>query len=188
MMRGVIRLLALLVLLAGAAVTAAPWLPAEWRAHLPPQVEPWMGWTALGAGALLWLVGGRRRRRRATLADDDLRAPFAERGFRFAPSGAGDWQAVGRWDGVPLVARRSSGVHANRFGRPFVLVLEIAGRPCEPWPLSPEQAAVVEVAEGSFTVVLPEAGTAATRHRVRERIASVLSCRRKGTGAVARGR
>jgi len=175
-----LRFLAVLVFLAGAVLAAGPWIPNSWLptdrlpGWWPPDAR--IGYALLGVAVVLWLLGARRRRTSGA-ADDRIRDELERRGFRFELMGDDGWQARGAWNGQTLIVRKGSGAQANRFGRAWIVLLRVAGRPVEPWPLSPNKAQLIRDDGRAFEVVLPETGLAGGGQHFAERVDQVLAAR-----------
>lgn len=158
------RGLAFLLFLLGLALLSQPWWPAAWGEWLPSVLRE-QGWRLALFPLLLAavLLGARLllRRSRPSVGDDELRRLLAQSGLLLR-GGATSWQAAGSLDGVPVLVRRDEGYQAGRFGRTWVLVLEVAGRPRQPWPLLPRDATLLDQQQDDgFSVVLPAAATTA---------------------------
>lgn len=154
-----LRLIGLLLLLAGAGGLALRHLPADARQRLPRELSDVrlpvgdVTFATLGTVGLLLLLWPRRRSG-APLADDPLRRLLAKREFLLVTEPNG-WRAEGEWKRVPVIIRRSSGFEASRFALPWVISVEVRGRPREPWPLPPTDGKIIDVRDHGFTVSLP---------------------------------
>ncbi len=154
-----LRFIGLLLLLAGAYGLAWKHLPAAARFTVPDSISSLplpVGaptFAAVGLVGLVLLLWPRRRAGKA-LADDPIRRDLVRRGFTVIAEVSG-WRAEGDWKRVPVVIRRSEGFEASRFALPWVISIEVRGRPREPWPLSPTEGKVVDVRDHGFAVSLP---------------------------------
>ncbi len=136
-----------------------PWWPAAWLAWVPATALTWSLPGGIGL-LLLGLVTGLRWSRRPAAGGGDtaLRGLLTQRGLLLrGPATA--WQAVGTWNGVELIVRRDEGFQAGRFGRVWVLILEVAGTARQPWPLLPTEAGLLTQDPHRCSVVLPTAAS-----------------------------
>jgi hypothetical protein len=175
-----VRLPALLCIVSGAWLAAQPWLPEPARlarhVALPGAVAALLvpaGGALVALGAALLLIP---RRRGAAASDHAIVATLTRHGFRFTPLAEG-WQASGSWREVPMVLRRGGGREAARFGRPWVVVVSLPGRPAEPWPLHPAQGGVVDLRHDGFSVSLPDLCVPGQQDRLAERLDIIVASR-----------
>ncbi len=154
-----LRYLGLILIFTSAYGLAWKHLPASARLTIPDRIAALpvpVGvptFAALGVVGLLLLLWPRRGPGKA-LADDPIRRDLVRRGFLLIAEPSG-WRAEGDWKRVPVVIRRSEGFEASRFALPWVISVEVRGRPREPWPLSPTEGKVVDVRDHGFAVSLP---------------------------------
>jgi hypothetical protein len=169
-----IKVILLLVGCYGLAFTALPTiaqlpfiadLPALWRIG---------GSAAAVVVALLLFVG--RRGPGADLSDRVIKDELSRRGFHFITIERG-WQAEGQWNKVPVVVRRQSDFQASRFGRPWVIVVSLPGKPNDPWPFVPEQAAISERRADGFSVVIVDCTYSGAQGRFSGRMDQLVGSR-----------
>lgn len=166
---------ALLILL-GLLFVALPWLPAGISATLPAWVAESALGLGLGAVALgLLVLALRRRRPSASAGDGPIRHMLADEGLRLVQHGHG-WQAFGSWEGVDVAVRLEEARHAGRFGRAWVLLAEVAGRPRKPWPLPANRLPLIEQDDDRFVVVIVDAARLGAAG-VRDELGVVVECR-----------
>ena len=149
MVEHVRTLIALFMLVGGALFALHSWLPEFPRIPLPTVLESWAIPISVGiAVSGLFLL--RRPPRKPALGDRPLVSTLEEAGFHFTsiPNG---WQADGSWKGVPLIVRKGIGHDANRFGRPWAIVVVLPGQPLEPWPFLPEEGVIIEQRSDGFS-------------------------------------
>ncbi len=178
MVKHVRTLIAFLFLVIGAWFALHGWLPALPRIPLPTVIESWahpigVGIAFSGLGGLLLL---RRPPRKPALGDRPLVSTLEEAGFHFTsiPNG---WQADGSWKGVPLIVRKGIGHDANRFGRPWAIVIAMPGQPLEPWPFLPEEGVIIEQRKEGFSVAIADLSRPEKMHRLGERLNQLLAQR-----------
>ncbi len=168
-------MIALFMLIGGAWFALHSWLPEFPRIPLPTMLENWA--IPIGVGIVvsgLFLL--RRPPRKLALGDRPLVSTLEEAGFHFTsiPNG---WQADGSWKGVPLIVRKGIGHYANRFGRPWAIVITLPGQPLEPWPFLPEEGVIVEQRKEGFNVAIADLSRPEKMHRLGERLNQLLAHR-----------
>jgi hypothetical protein len=150
------RGLGTLLLLLGLIWLVLGFLPQQVQAQVPDMVLD----QAVAGGGALALVGlalrvlGRRPRRPAS-DDSALRQALAARGLELSgPASA--WRAQGDWHGHPLIVRRDEAT-AGRYGRAWVLLVEVAGAAQSPWPLGHDAARLIEPGPPRYVALIPDA-------------------------------
>jgi hypothetical protein len=164
--------IALVCLLAGGWLAAYAWLPMEAQVPLPTVVLAW----SLPLGVALAVIGVLLLRRpiaRPALGDAPLVSTLTQAGFHIDPDPHG-WKADGSWKGVPLVVRKSTGHAADRFGRPWTIVVALPGQPIEPWPFLPEEGLIVDHRDDGFSVAMADLSRPERMHRLGERLDQLL--------------
>ncbi len=168
-------LIALFLLIGGSSFALHRWLPEFLRIPLPTALANWA--VPIGVGiAVSGLLLLRQPRRKLALGDRPLISTLEEAGFRFTPIPNG-WQADGNWKGVALIVRKSTGHDANRFGRPWTIVVTIPGLPLEPWPFLPEEGLIIEQRNKDFRVAMADLSRPEKMHRLGERLNQLLTPR-----------
>ena len=166
-----LRVLSVILLLSGSLLLVAQHLPPQWQQpwllRMLPASPVMIGAGVVAFGALLLIAT--RRRPGPPLEDAAVRAVLTRAGMHLIQLGSG-WQAEGAWRGVKLVVSRRSDYAATRFGRPWVLVARLPGKPIEPWPFMPDQALIAEREEDGFSVVMVDVCTAGGHARLAERL------------------
>lgn len=145
-----------LLLILGVVWLGSTWLPDAWQEHLPPALRE----ASIGGGAGVALLGlllrflGRHRIKPAA-SDAALRQALAARGLEFSgPTTA--WQAQGDMHGQMVIVRRDE-AQAGRYGRAWVLIVEVAGQAQSPWPLGHDAARLLEPGPPRYVALIPDA-------------------------------
>lgn len=127
---------------------------------------------ALGLLLMLW-----PRRRGAAQADDRIAADeLRRRGLHVTRVGS-DWVAEGRWRGEEVAVQLRRDHHAGRFGRPWVLVVRLPGRPRVAWPFMPEQASIAERDADGFAVVVADVARVGSERAIAQRVDELFAAR-----------
>lgn len=162
------RILGLLLLVAGSILIARPSVPTLAAIALP------VGWPAGAALAVAGLILLLRPRRRAAAEHDPVVEGLRARGFAFTDEAHG-WRARGDWQGRAVEIRRVRGYEASRFGLEQVIEITVRGRPTTPWPLAPDQARLVDQRDHGVSVALPAVSRPGAEGGLAAAIAAVLA-------------
>jgi hypothetical protein len=172
------RFLGSLIALAGLYLVVYDLLPivAQYPliSHFPVFLQRLAGAAAIVIGLLLRL---RRRSSGDDISDHRIRDELKRRDFTFIALERG-WQADGSWNKVAVSVRRQSDYQASRFGRPWIISVQIPGSPREPWPFTPEQGKIVETRAEGFSVVISDCTYEGQQGRFAERMDRLIEQRK----------
>lgn len=172
------RFLGALIILAGLYLALYDLLPIAAQypliSHFAVSLQRIVGAFAIVVGLLLRL---RRRSSGDDISDHRIRDELKRRNFSFIALERG-WQADGSWNDAVVSVRRQSDYQASRFGRPWIISVQIPGSPREPWPFTPEQGKIVETRAEGFSIVISDCTYEGQQSRFADRMDRLIEQRK----------